>query len=192
MQLLSTVAAFALAAAALVTAQPAPTTTVPATKDATIVQSSSSCPACPQSNCNKCTWGTGKTLSASLGANTRTRALIGFTLPYDGSLVKSCFLQMPGFDPKNSVGVTVQINQAEHKDWTEATVNGENAPATWTQGTNVAVAAYNNLPAVDISQICRSSQNRQFSIYISSPGTEFKFPSKESGNPAILHVTRYV
>ncbi|KAJ2777120.1 hypothetical protein H4R18_005318 [Coemansia javaensis] len=192
MKLLAVLAATALAAAALPQEVATLNAAIPAAKDATIVISSSSCPACPESNCNKCTWGTNSTLATSTSATTVMRALIGFTLDFDGSLVKTCTLQIPGFDPKTTVDGTINVNQAENKDWDEATVDGENAPAVWGQAASVAVPAYSNLPAVDISQICRSSQNRQFSVYLTSPGTQYTIPSKDSGNPAILQVVRYL
>ncbi|KAJ1726000.1 hypothetical protein LPJ61_005491 [Coemansia biformis] len=199
MQLLAPVtiaigAALMMASSAFAAPQPVAVaaTSVPALKDATIYRSGTGCSQCPNSDCNQCTLGTSTTLSASLGARSLVQSIIGFQLPYDGSLVKTCTIQIPAFSKPNTVPVTITINNAEHKDWSDATINGANAPAVWSQVTSVTIPAYANAGPIDISTACRNAQRGSFSVYFSSPGTEYSFWSKESGNPAILTFTPYV
>ncbi|KAJ2709485.1 hypothetical protein H4R19_004224 [Coemansia spiralis] len=162
-----------------------------AVKDASIYFSGTGCAQCPNGNCFECTWGHNSTLTAFTGARSMGRALIGFQLPFDGSLVKTCILQIPAFSTPNTGNIVVNINSAENKNWDENTVNGYNAPAIYGQVASVNVPAYQNMQAVDISYACRSAQSGSMSIYLSSTGPQFSFWSKDSGNPAILHVTKY-
>ncbi|KAJ2766969.1 hypothetical protein IWQ57_004145 [Coemansia nantahalensis] len=197
MQLIGSTAAaigavFMMASSVFALPQSTPVQTdVAAIKDSTIYYSGTGCPTCPNGNCFECTWGNNNTLTAFTGMRSLGRALIGFQLPYDGSLVKTCTIQIPAFSTPLTADTVVTINRAENKDWEEATVNGYNAPAIYSEVASVTVPAGQNLGPVDISYACRSAQRGALSVYFSASGPMYSFWSKNSGNPAILHVTRY-
>ncbi|KAJ1938336.1 hypothetical protein FBU59_004469 [Linderina macrospora] len=164
----------------------------PATKDSTIMRSTVSCAGCPNNNCYECTLGHDQTLVANTGGLAYIRALIGFTLPYDGSLVKSCQIQIPAFTKPLQADTTVLIWQAVSSNWNEDTVTANNAPDAGGQVASVTVPANNNLGPVDITPACRNATSGQLSIYIGTQFNRIEFWSKDSGNPAILHVDRFV
>ncbi|KAJ2857533.1 hypothetical protein FB639_005990, partial [Coemansia asiatica] len=101
----------------------------PAVKDSTIYRSTVSCPDCPDRNCYKCTLGHENKLIANTGGLAYLGALVGFEMPVDGSNVKSCKVQIPAFSTPLQSPVTVVVSKAESSDWSEDTVDGENAPA---------------------------------------------------------------
>ncbi|KAJ1721178.1 hypothetical protein LPJ53_004279 [Coemansia erecta] len=162
----------------------------PAVKDSTIYRSTVSCPDCPDRNCYKCTLGYNNTLLANTGGLAYISALVGFDMPVKGSSVKSCTVQIPAFTTPLQSAITVVISKAASSDWDEATVDGENAPAIGDQIASVEVPAFNNLAAVDITPACQSAKNKKFSIYFNAQFGRFEFWSKDSGNPAILHITK--
>ncbi|KAJ2855961.1 hypothetical protein J3B02_001882 [Coemansia erecta] len=154
----------------------------------TIYRSTVSCPDCPDRNCYKCTLGHENKLIANTGGLAYLGALVGFEMPVDGSNVKSCKVQIPAFSTPLQSPVTVVVSKAESSYWSEDTVDGENAPALGDEIASVDVPAYNNLPAVDITPACQAAINGKFSIYFNARFGHFEFWSKDSGNPAILHV----
>ncbi|KAJ1823035.1 hypothetical protein LPJ56_000345 [Coemansia sp. RSA 2599] len=160
----------------------------PAVKDSTIFRSTVSCPDCPDRNCYKCTLGHDSKLKANTGGLAYISALVGFEMPTDGSNVESCTVQIPAFSTRLQSPITVVVSNAASSDWPEDTVNGENAPALGDEIASVDVPAYNNLPAVDITPACQAAVDGKFSIYFNARFGSFEFWSKDSGNPAILHV----
>ncbi|KAJ2448271.1 hypothetical protein EV183_005527 [Coemansia sp. RSA 2336] len=161
----------------------------PAVKDSTILRSTVSCANCPESNCYKCTLGHDKTLVANTGGLAFIQSLIGFHMPVDASRVTNCTVQIPAFTTQHENPFTVVVAQAASSDWNEDTVNGENAPASGSQIAQVDVPAYANLGPVDITPACKSAVNGEFSVYFGSRIGRYEFWSKDSGNPAILHIT---
>ncbi|KAJ1962452.1 hypothetical protein GGI12_002645 [Dipsacomyces acuminosporus] len=112
-------------------------------------------------------------------------------MPVDGSLVANCTLQIPAFKTQQSYPVTLQFAHATSSNWNEDTVTAENAPESGAQFATVTVPPYSNLGPVDITQACRWANSGQFSIYIGTQSGGVEFWSKDSGNPAILHITTY-
>ncbi|KAJ2822072.1 hypothetical protein GGI24_004040 [Coemansia furcata] len=164
--------------------------TTPATKDSTIMRSTVSCPNCPNYNCYECTLGHNLTLVASTGGLAYIQALIGFKMPVSGSSVASCSIQIPAFTTPLQYPVTAQFFTAASSDWNEDTVTANNAPAVGTLINSVTVPAYNNLAASDITAACQTAtSDGEFSVYIGTQFDRFEFWSKDSGNPAILHIT---
>ncbi|ORX67788.1 hypothetical protein DL89DRAFT_36474 [Linderina pennispora] len=195
MRLLSIIIAqLSLLAFLLVSVHPAQaqSQSTPATKDSTIMRSTVSCPDCPNRNCYECTLGHNNTLVANTGGLAYIRALIGFTLPYDGSLVRSCQIQIPAFTQPLQSDITVVFWQAVSSNWDESTVTANNAPDAGGQVATVTVPANNNMGPVDITGACRNATSGQFSVYIGTQFGRIEFWSKDSGNPAILHVDRFV
>ncbi|KAJ2495814.1 hypothetical protein GGH96_006229 [Coemansia sp. RSA 1972] len=188
MQLFSTtfvtVAAVMLATAASVSGN----VDTPAVKDSTILRSTVSCPSCPENNCYKCTLGHENTLRAKTGGLSYVQSLIGFHMPVDASQVTNCTVQIPAFTTRHEYPFTVVISQAAASDWNEDTVTGENAPAPGDTIAQVDVPAYNNLGPVDITPACKSAINGDFSVYFGVRMDSYEFWSKDSGNPAILHI----
>ncbi|KAJ2077427.1 hypothetical protein H4R24_005135 [Coemansia sp. RSA 988] len=160
----------------------------PAVKDSTILRSTTNCPQCPESNCYKCTLGHNNTLVASSGGLAFLQSLVGFDMPVTGTQVESCRVQIPAF-LTHQYPLTVIISSAAATNWDEDTVDGSNAPASGDIITSVDVPAFNNLGAVDISSACKAAVNGEFSIYFSAGSNRYEFWSKDSGNPAILHIT---
>ncbi|ORX67766.1 hypothetical protein DL89DRAFT_268980 [Linderina pennispora] len=178
-----------LLALLLVCAQPALTHYTQATKDATIVRSTASCPDCPNSNCNECAQGLRKTLVANTGGLAYIRMIIGFTLPVEKSQVRACHLSLPGFVIPLKSNVTVNFWQAVSSDWDEATITGNNAPDAGAQIASVTVPANTNMTAVDITPAClNADEEGNFSVYVGTQFDRIELWSKESGNPAILHI----
>ncbi|KAI9472991.1 hypothetical protein LPJ78_005543 [Coemansia sp. RSA 989] len=161
----------------------------PAVKDSTILRSTVSCANCPESNCYKCTLGHENTLVANTGGLAFIQSLIGFHMPVAASQVTNCTVQIPAFTTRHENPLTVVVSQAASSDWNEDTVNGENAPASGSQIARVDVPAYANLGPVDITPACQSAINGEFSVYFGSGTGRYEFWSKDSGNPAILHIT---
>ncbi|KAJ1963604.1 hypothetical protein GGI12_001961 [Dipsacomyces acuminosporus] len=163
----------------------------PAIKDSTILRSTVSCPNCPVRNCYKCRLGHEKTLQANTGGLAFVRTLIGFRMPVDGSLVAKCTLQIPAFTTPLQYPVNVTFSRALSSSWNEGTVTGENAPDSGPPFNSVTVPAHTNMGPIDITQACRWANRRRFSIYIGTQFGRIEFWSKDSGNPAILHITTY-
>ncbi|KAI8318835.1 hypothetical protein GQ54DRAFT_299815 [Martensiomyces pterosporus] len=161
----------------------------PATKDSTIMRSTVSCSNCPNRNCYECTLGHDPTLVANTGGLAYIRALIGFSMPVDSSQVSNCTIQIPGFTTQLQAPVTILVWEAVSSNWNEDTVTADNAPDAGSQIASVTVQAYNNLGPVDITPACQAAANGQFSIYIGTQFDRIEFPSKDSGNPSILHIT---
>jgi hypothetical protein len=168
----------------------------PAIKDSTILRSTVSCPDCPERNCYKCTLGHDKTLRASTGGLAWVRFLVGFKLPVPVSAVTDatkCTVQFPAFVRPNPSAVNVTVARAVSSNWNENTVDGENAPESVVIFTSMVVEAYQNMPAIDITEACRSAQaNGEFSIYFGTQSDSIEIWSKEAGAPAILHVSESV
>ncbi|KAJ2845338.1 hypothetical protein IWW36_004821 [Coemansia brasiliensis] len=160
----------------------------PAIKDSTILRSTVSCANCPESNCYKCTLGHEQTLEANTGGLAFIQSLIGFHMPVDASQVTNCTIQIPAFTTQHEYPLTVVVSQAAASDWDEDTVDGENAPAPGNQIAEAEVPAFANLGPVDITPACQSAVNGEFSVYFGSKTDHYKFWSKDSGNPAILHI----
>ncbi|KAJ2340186.1 hypothetical protein IWW50_006758 [Coemansia erecta] len=190
MQLLNTAFASAVAAVLLASVSSVSGANVdtPAVKDSTILRSTVSCPDCPESNCYKCTLGHDDKLSARTGGLAYIQSLVGFHMPVGASQVTSCTVQIPAFATRHEYPLTVVISQAAASDWNEDTVNGENAPAPGSTIATVDVPAYANLGAVDITPACKAAINGEFSIYFGVQTDSYEFWSKDSGNPAILHI----
>ncbi|KAJ2665220.1 hypothetical protein IW148_001692 [Coemansia sp. RSA 1199] len=160
----------------------------PAVKDSTIVRSNAICSSCPDSDCYKCTHGLENTLSANTGSSGFIQSLIGFHMPVEGSQVTNCTVQIPAFTTRHENPFTVVISYAAPIDWSEDTVTGENAPAPGDTIAQVDVAAYNNLGPVDITPACKAAIGGKFSVYFGVETGSYEFWSKNSGNPAILHI----
>ncbi|KAJ2060533.1 hypothetical protein GGI17_003651 [Coemansia sp. S146] len=164
--------------------------TTPATKDSTIFRSTVSCPNCPNFNCYECTLGHNQTLVANTGGLAFLQVLIGFKMPVRGSSVASCSIQIPAFTTPLQYPITVQFFTAASSDWNEDTVTANNAPAAGTLFNSVEVPAFNNLGLTDITAACQTAaSNGKFSVYMGAQFDRFEFWSKDSGNPAILHIT---
>ncbi|KAM0441275.1 hypothetical protein ACHAPT_000584 [Fusarium lateritium] len=162
----------------------------PALKDSTILRSTVSCPECPDRNCYKCTLGHNETLQANTGGLAYVRTIIGFKLPVPARRVTKCTVQTPAFTKLPEFPVTVTVSAAKTSNWNEDTVNGENAPDSGEVFNTVNVPALSNLPAFDVTPACKAaSKDRQFSIYLGAQSGSFAIWSKDSGNPAILHIT---
>ncbi|KAJ2557986.1 hypothetical protein GGH12_006029 [Coemansia sp. RSA 1822] len=160
----------------------------PAVKDSTILRSTVSCPDCPENNCYKCTLGHENTLRTNTGGLAYVQSLIGFHMPVDASQVINCTVQIPAFTTRHENPFTVVISQAAASDWNEDTVTGENAPAPGDTIAQIDVPAYNNLGPVDITPACKTAINGDFSVYFGVRTDSYEFWSKDSGNPAILHI----
>ncbi|KAJ2832726.1 hypothetical protein J3B01_004727 [Coemansia erecta] len=161
----------------------------PAVKDSTILRSTVSCSGCPENNCYKCTLGRETTLRASTGGLAYIQSLIGFHMPVEASQVVNCTVQIPAFTTRHENPFTVIISQAAAMDWNEDTITGENAPAPGDTIAQVDVAAYANLGPVDITPACKIAINGEFSVYFGVQADSYEFWSRDSGNPAILHIT---
>ncbi|KAJ2741238.1 hypothetical protein GGI20_005322 [Coemansia sp. BCRC 34301] len=162
----------------------------PATKDSTIMRSTVSCPTCPNFDCYQCTLGRNETLVANTGGLAFIQALISFDMPVKGSEVASCFIQIPAFKTPLQYPVVVQAFTAASLDWDEDTVSANSAPDAGSLVNSVEVPAYNNLGPFDITAACQSAtDNGEFSVYLGAQFGHFEFWSKDSGNPAILHIT---
>lgn len=173
----------------IVTAAPGGKVSQPASKDATILRSSTGCPQCPESNCYKCTLGHDDTLEASLGARAFVNFLVGFELTVPTSKIKECTVQFPAFTKPRPAPVNVTISRAKSSDWDEDTVNGENAPEPDARFASYPVDAYANMGALDITPACKAADDQgRFTIAVGTETGGIEIWSKDSGNPAILHV----
>ena len=162
----------------------------PALKDSTILRSTTGCPNCPDLDCYKCTLGHEDTIDASTGARSYVRSIIGFELPVPSGNVQKCMVQTPAFTELRPHPLDVTVAAAKASDWEEDTINGANAPESGVIFNTVNVPAYSNLQAFDVTPACQAaSEDGQFSIYLAAVSGSFKIWSKDSGNPAILHVT---
>lgn len=162
----------------------------PAVKDSTILRSTVSCPECPDRDCYKCTLGHNETLQANTGGLAYIRSIIGFELPVPSEQVTKCTVQTPAFTKLPQFPIDVTVAAAKTYEWDEDTVNGENAPESGEVFNTVNVPALSNLPAFDVTPACKSaSEDGQFSIYLGAKSGSFSIWSKDSGNPAVLHVT---
>ncbi|KOS19893.1 hypothetical protein ESCO_005654 [Escovopsis weberi] len=190
----------------------------PAVKDATILRwSSAPCPSCPSSSCAKCTLGLNNTFLASSSSSSSSSSdsdsvpsaspayapapapapaphavsLIGFQLTLPASAVHSCTVQFPAFTrlPRSNLTVLFEQVPAAGAGWDEASVDALSAPAHGPLIASVPVPALSNMPAVDLTSACRAAgPDGQFSVYVSAEEGRFEIWSKDSGNPAILHV----
>ncbi|KAF9149305.1 hypothetical protein BG015_008902 [Linnemannia schmuckeri] len=161
----------------------------PAKKDSTIFRSTVNCPSCPESNCYKCTLGHENTLQANTGGLAYLRALVGFQLPIPSSSVMNCAVQFPAFTQPLQFPVNLTIALAASSNWDESTVNGENAPDSGDPFTMVEIPANTNMGPIDITPACKSAaSDGEFSIYLGTKAGRIEVWSKDSGNPAILHV----
>ncbi|KAK5995392.1 putative secreted protein [Cladobotryum mycophilum] len=161
----------------------------PAIKDATILQGTAPCPACPEQNCSKCTLGKDKIFQATSEEPAFGRSLIGFRIPQKGSPVSSCRVQFPAFVKLYNFPVNVTFSQALSSKWDEATVSGENAPESGDVFVTVNVPALQNMGSVDITPACKgAAKNGLFSIYVGTESKAIEIWSKDSENPAILHI----
>ncbi|KAI8866937.1 hypothetical protein GQ42DRAFT_127487 [Ramicandelaber brevisporus] len=185
-------AAVTVAAPLLATSAYAVDTSRPAIKDSTILRSGrQECPACPGQYCNKCKLGHEQTLKVELGLHNYWSTLVGFQLPVPAASITKCTVQFPGLKELRPSPLDVTISTAASNNWNEDTVAGENAPQGSPAFVTVSVPAYSNIPEIDITPACKSAgYDGQFSIYLSAQaGDSFEISSKESGNPAILHIT---
>lgn len=162
---------------------------IPAIKDSTILRSTVSCPNCPDRNCYKCTLGHENTLQANTGGLAYIRALVGFELPVPSSSVTGCSVQFPAFTQPLQFPVNVTVARAASSEWNEDTVDGENAPDSKRPFTMVTVPVNTNMGPINITQACRhAASDGQFSIYLGTQFDQIEIWSKDSGNPAILHI----
>ncbi|KAI8867824.1 hypothetical protein GQ42DRAFT_164541 [Ramicandelaber brevisporus] len=165
-------------------------TSRPAIKDSTILRSTVTCPNCPERNCYKCTLGHEPTLRANTGGLAFVRSLVGFQLPVPVASVTKCTVQFPGLKELRQFPLNVTVAVANSSNWCENTVTGENAPDSAAPFVTALVPAYSNIPAIDITPACKSAgYDGQFSIYLGAQFDSFEIWSKDSGNPAILHIT---
>jgi hypothetical protein len=162
----------------------------PALKDSTILRSTVSCMNCPDLNCYKCTLGHNDTLQANTGGLAYIRSIVGFKLPVAASSVTKCTVQMPAFTKLPEYPVNVTVARAKSSTWTEDTIDGENAPDAGDVFNTVNVPALSNLPAFDVTPACKkAAKNGGFSIYLGTESGSFAIWSKDSGNPAVLHIS---
>lgn len=103
--------------------------------------------------------------------------------------VTECTVQTPAFTRLPQSPLEVTVAAAKTSDWDEETVSGGNAPEDDGVFNTVSVPALSNLPAFDVTPACKASGDGQFSIYLGVESGSFEIWSKDSGNPAILHVT---
>ncbi|KAJ4178491.1 hypothetical protein NW767_014844 [Fusarium falciforme] len=179
-----------LSVVSLITLSEATEVSRPALMDSTILRSTVSCPECPERNCYKCTLGHNETLQANTGGLAYVRSLIGFKLPVPAKQVTKCTIQTPAFTKLPQFPINVTVAAAKTSKWNEDTVDGENSPDSGEVFNTVNAPALSNLPAFDVTPACKSvSKDRQFSIYLGAESGSFAIWSKDSGNPAILHIT---
>ncbi|KAL4922728.1 hypothetical protein BDW62DRAFT_2319 [Aspergillus aurantiobrunneus] len=163
----------------------------PAIKDSTILRSTVSCTECPENDCYKCTYGSEDRLRANTGGRAWIRSLVGFQLPdgLDPSTITECTVQFPAFTELPETGFNLTVVPAVSSDWDEATVNGNNAPASTDAITVIPVPALTNPPLLDVTNACQTaSDDGQFSIYLGADFGSYEIWSKDSGNPAVLHM----
>ncbi|KAF9331605.1 hypothetical protein BG006_005546 [Podila minutissima] len=154
-----------------------------ATTDATIMNSVlKTCKACPRSECSLCSHGYDDTLviSSNPKANPKLRstlrALIDFKLPdVPVNEIEACYLEFPDFTRQRNSPIELKFAYTGSNDWDEGTVNGRNAPDItitfkWTE-------------ACTMGEI-----DGEFSIFIEAVDGIGKIPSRNSGEPALLHV----
>ncbi|KAL2871080.1 uncharacterized protein BJX67DRAFT_343515 [Aspergillus lucknowensis] len=178
--------------ALLATVSQAATLHRPAIKDSTIIRSTVSCTECPENDCYKCTYGFEDTLRANTGGHAWLRSLVGFQIPegVEPSSITKCTVQFPAFTTLPQTGFNLTVAPALSSDWDEATVNANNAPNSTDPVTVVPVPALTNPPPLDVTSACQgASADGQFSIYIGAAFGYYEIWSKDSGNPAVLHVT---
>jgi hypothetical protein len=100
-----------------------------------------------------------------------------------------CTVQTPAFTKLPQFPINVTVARAKTSTWNEDTVDGENAPDSGEVFNTVDVPALSNLPAFDVTPACKAaSKDGQLSIYLGAESGSFAIWSKESGNPAILHI----
>ncbi|KAL3461489.1 hypothetical protein BJX64DRAFT_260680 [Aspergillus heterothallicus] len=164
----------------------------PAIKDSTILRSTVSCTACPDNDCYKCTYGLENNLRANTGGLAWIRSLVGFQLPegMNPSAVTQCTVQFPAFTRLPQYDINLTVVPAVSSDWDEETVNGNNAPASTDDVSIIPVPALTNPPLIDVTNACQGAdEDGQFSIYVGADFGSFEIWSKDSGNPAVLHIT---
>ncbi|KAL4768873.1 hypothetical protein BDW60DRAFT_113131 [Aspergillus nidulans var. acristatus] len=182
-----------LALAVLATTSQAAQLNRPSVKDSTILRSTVSCPDCPESNCYKCRYGSEKTLRANTGGLAWIRSLVGFRLDLPEDIypddITKCTVQFPAFTKLPNSAFNMTVIPAVSTDWDEVTVNGENAPASTDDVAVYPVQALTNPPLLDVTEACwLADDDGQFSIYLGAEFGSYEIWSKDSGNPAVLHV----
>lgn len=181
---------FLVSVAGLVSLSQAADIDRPAIKDSTILRSTTGCPACPEQDCYQCTKGHEDTLEASTGARALVRTLIGFELPVSADKVEKCTVQTPAFTKLPQSPITLTVSAAKSSDWDEDTVSGDTAPESGVIFNTVEVPALSNPPPIDVTTACKAaSEDGEFSVYLGTESGSFAIWSKDSGNPAVLHVT---
>ncbi|KAL4810757.1 hypothetical protein BDV18DRAFT_127939 [Aspergillus unguis] len=163
----------------------------PAIKDSTIIRSTVSCAECPDHDCYQCRYGQTNTLRANTGGLAWLRSLVAFRLPEDvnPSDIIKCTVQFPAFVKLPEYAFNMTMVPAVSSNWDEITVTGTNAPSWWDDAVLYHVPAYTNPPLLDVTDACwNAAVDGQFSIYIGSQSGSYEIWSKESGNPAVLHV----
>ncbi|KAG0035909.1 hypothetical protein BGZ82_004937 [Podila clonocystis] len=169
-----------------------------ATKDATVVNSVlKTCKSCPRSECTRCNHGYDDTLdiSSNPNANPRLRsthrALIGFKLPkVSVKEIEACYLEFPDFTRQRNSPIELKFAFTGSNDWDEDTVDGHNAPdiASPFKRTEVP-AGSKNMGVIDATKACTEGEiDGEFSIFIEAVDGSVKIPSRETGQPALLHV----
>ncbi|KAJ2607629.1 hypothetical protein H4S08_004755 [Coemansia sp. RSA 1365] len=116
------------------------------------------------------------------------RALIGFHMPVANFQVESCNVQLPPMI-NNNLTASVIVSQAGTTSWSEGTVNVGNAPDFGKVIASVELAANNNLGFIDVTPACKAAIDGEFSLYFAAGSNRYEFWSRDSGNPAILHIT---
>ncbi|KAF9301591.1 hypothetical protein BGZ74_006544 [Mortierella antarctica] len=169
-----------------------------ATKDATVVNSVlKTCKACPRSECSLCNHGYDDTLviSSNPKANPKLRstlrALIGFKLPdVPVNEIEACYLEFPDFTRQRNSPIELKFAYTGSNDWDEDTVNGRNAPdITFAFKRTEVSAGDKNMGLIDATKACTMGEiDGEFSIFIEAVDGIVKIPSRDSGEPALLHV----
>ncbi|KAG0221785.1 hypothetical protein BGW41_006532 [Actinomortierella wolfii] len=169
----------------------------PAIKDSTVVFYWFTCWECPDNECSKCRFGNDPILTIQAGGRADTRALVGFTLPDEvlapSSEITSCSIQFPPFAYPLEFGGKFHVFLADSSDWEEEAVSRETAPGReYDPLADIEVLSYENLGPIDVTPACQKVQGSadgQFSIYLTTEIGYHTIWSKDSGNPATLHVT---
>ncbi|KAG0221784.1 hypothetical protein BGW41_006531 [Actinomortierella wolfii] len=170
------------------------------TKDSTIRRSNQTCSNCPDRLCSKCRYGKDPTLMVHWGFKDCIQVLVGFVLPKEAltssSEITACSIQFPPFTYPPYRGDNVTITVAKSSDWEEDTVSAETAPEAEEGGPLVIIEVppFTHLGPIDVTPVCqkaKGSADGQFSIYLGTANYlgYYELWSKDSGKPAILHVT---
>ncbi|KAL4911282.1 hypothetical protein BDW74DRAFT_172748 [Aspergillus multicolor] len=165
----------------------------PSVKDSTILRSTVTCVECPERSCYQCRYGAETNLRANTGGLAWIRSLVGFRLDlpedrYPDDITK-CTVQFPAFTKLPEAAFNLTVSPAVSSDWDEVTVNADNAPASTDDLTVYHVPALTNPPLLDVTNACwLAGDDGQFSIYLGAEFGSYEIWSKDSGNPAVLHI----